>query len=415
MGTTDTSSSTSQIICPTPRRGCLVRTPSSDCVAKRCVKWCLKNEIHEVEQWDRSPCPVTPKLTYRDLLELKQLELDKVPQSPFRSLADLPVIGLPRVGVGLQPIFDRKHCDKAPTPTATPVPTPDRVDSPQIDDKPLSSPAYHIPLSPPDGLPTPDEPSLDGQKSAETGGTSTFPSKPPDKETCNHISQALNITSALLATPAPRKFSSPKKPTLQGFHFMPLLSLPETSSSSPPPPALPTPPPSISSCDGESELDDDAQTTTEDDSVSQMSDSARSDRGEDEEPTLTWTDGEIQAPQESNRTTLPKTDEHRSREFDVPSNTLSSMSQPQPSHPVRHYDPPAASSSVFHPTCANRFSSPQHRLGSTPYPPPRPSTMNHHRPYVATCARGPHLLQRPMTSCKPGGGMGLGSSSRGKV
>lgn len=64
------ASASSSTLCPVPRRpGILVRTPSSDCVIKRCVKWSQSEaQIFEVEEWDRSPCPVTPKLTYRSAL-----------------------------------------------------------------------------------------------------------------------------------------------------------------------------------------------------------------------------------------------------------------------------------------------------------------------------------------------------------
>ncbi|KAF8318808.1 hypothetical protein DL93DRAFT_2164976 [Clavulina sp. PMI_390] len=136
-----------------PHHGILMRSPSTDSV-KHCVKFAQCDpQIFEIESWDRSPCPVTPKLTYRDLVELKQLELDKVPLSPFKSLADLPMpIGLPRVRVGLQPIFDSppKSPSASPssssssiassvpapalhpnTPTSTPLDTPPRTQSPQ--------------------------------------------------------------------------------------------------------------------------------------------------------------------------------------------------------------------------------------------------------------------------------------------
>lgn len=57
-----------------PARGILVRTPSSDCVAKRCVKWASCDpQVFEVEEWDRSPCPVTPKLTYRSVPHPREL------------------------------------------------------------------------------------------------------------------------------------------------------------------------------------------------------------------------------------------------------------------------------------------------------------------------------------------------------
>ncbi|KAI0955356.1 hypothetical protein AcW1_006963 [Taiwanofungus camphoratus] len=32
-------------------------------------------EVHEADEWDRSPAPVTPRLSYQDVLELKQLRL----------------------------------------------------------------------------------------------------------------------------------------------------------------------------------------------------------------------------------------------------------------------------------------------------------------------------------------------------
>lgn len=124
-----------------------------------------------------------------------------MPQSPFRSLADLPFpIGLPKVRVPLQPIFDGPK-DEAPTPNSTPIHTPDRV-----------------------GSPAP-------QTSEEPGA------KPLAADLIQVPHPALSLTSALLAPSPPPSPSAAK--VMRGFVFMPLL--PSSPSCDAPPTAGSTP------------------------------------------------------------------------------------------------------------------------------------------------------------------------------
>ncbi|KAI9462561.1 hypothetical protein HD554DRAFT_2126674 [Boletus coccyginus] len=56
-------------------------------------------EVHEADDWDRSPVPVSQRLTYGDMLELKALQRDLylAPQPPSPSSSVL----LPRVPIPL--------------------------------------------------------------------------------------------------------------------------------------------------------------------------------------------------------------------------------------------------------------------------------------------------------------------------
>ncbi|OCH96383.1 hypothetical protein OBBRIDRAFT_822369 [Obba rivulosa] len=50
---------------------------------RKTVSFCDEEleEVHEADEWDRTPAPVTPKLSYQDVLELKQLRLS-LPRAP---------------------------------------------------------------------------------------------------------------------------------------------------------------------------------------------------------------------------------------------------------------------------------------------------------------------------------------------
>lgn len=246
----------------------------------------------------------------RDLLELKQLELDKMPHSPFKSLADLPVpIGLPRVRVGLQPIFDRRKDEgaqeQAPTPNSTPLSTPERVASPTLptftstaswrESRQQSSPfcnnssretrvettpsscstlprhstssgwARRTP-SPLRGVTSNDTQaqSKSQQQQPPTPTTPTMTGTPPQLS-----SPALSLASALLEPSASKNAHTTKK-MIRGFAFMPLLPASDSPvSSAPPAPLLPTPPPSEASetdVDHDHDHDDDTASVTTDDS-----------------------------------------------------------------------------------------------------------------------------------------------------
>ncbi|KAH0828824.1 hypothetical protein J3R83DRAFT_3293 [Lanmaoa asiatica] len=66
---------------------------------KKHVAFCAEGteEVHEADDWDRSPVPVAPQLTYGDMLELKALQRDLylAPQPPGASSVLLPRVPIP--------------------------------------------------------------------------------------------------------------------------------------------------------------------------------------------------------------------------------------------------------------------------------------------------------------------------------
>ncbi|KAG8221389.1 hypothetical protein J3R82DRAFT_1567 [Butyriboletus roseoflavus] len=66
---------------------------------KKHVEFCADGteEVHEADDWDRSPVPVAPRLTYGDILELKALQRDLylAPQSSNVSHVLLPRVPIP--------------------------------------------------------------------------------------------------------------------------------------------------------------------------------------------------------------------------------------------------------------------------------------------------------------------------------
>jgi len=114
-------------------KGCLIRhgawprnTPRPP--ARKCVSFCGSGsnsssssddeqeivEVHVADDWDRTPCEVTPKLTYQDLLELHELKNSAA--YPYnKSNLPRPQL-LNRVPVGLLPLLS----EPSPTPSKLP-------------------------------------------------------------------------------------------------------------------------------------------------------------------------------------------------------------------------------------------------------------------------------------------------------
>ncbi|KAH9000198.1 hypothetical protein EDB92DRAFT_474547 [Lactarius akahatsu] len=70
------------------------------CLTRRCVHFCseIVNKVFVADEWDRSPADITPRLTYQDMLELKEIQrsLPHAQPLPDPDLPELDVRGVPR-------------------------------------------------------------------------------------------------------------------------------------------------------------------------------------------------------------------------------------------------------------------------------------------------------------------------------
>ncbi|KZT25168.1 hypothetical protein NEOLEDRAFT_1065808, partial [Neolentinus lepideus HHB14362 ss-1] len=80
-------------------------------------------QVFVADEWDRTPAEVTQKLSYQDVLELKQLQLSlpRAPQppDPLNPRPHTQVEYLRRVPIGLMPLLP----ESASSPTADPSPS----------------------------------------------------------------------------------------------------------------------------------------------------------------------------------------------------------------------------------------------------------------------------------------------------
>ncbi|KAI0064036.1 hypothetical protein BV25DRAFT_1764627, partial [Artomyces pyxidatus] len=94
---------------------------------RKSVSFCSQaaNEVFFADEWDRSPAEVTPRLTYKDMLELKEIQLS-LPRAPQPSGdPDLPATdpsGAPRahylrtVPIALLPLLNSGAMSPLPSP-----------------------------------------------------------------------------------------------------------------------------------------------------------------------------------------------------------------------------------------------------------------------------------------------------------
>ncbi|KAH9175948.1 hypothetical protein EDB89DRAFT_239742 [Lactarius sanguifluus] len=224
------------------------------CLTRRCVHFCseLVNKVFVADEWDRSPADITPRLTYQDMLELKEIRrsLPHAPQPlPDPDLPELDARGVPRthflntVPVGLVPLIGPD------TSTSPNLATP-----PSVMYKPKIEPPTSLPSRPPPSPPSTPPPNV---LTTPSSSQNLDPPKPPSP-------RPSTVEPWVPPPPPPRlPYNIPVQPRpVPRFNFLPLLesptlpvpsvslhsncpsrqeSLPPSSSPSPVPP----PPPSI--------------------------------------------------------------------------------------------------------------------------------------------------------------------------
>ncbi|KAI9464519.1 hypothetical protein BJY52DRAFT_824064 [Lactarius psammicola] len=256
-------SNSSSIATPPPTRGStpllipldvpsLSKRPRPDqsltdaCLTRRCVHFCseLVNKVFVADEWDRSPAEVTPRLTYQDMLELKEIQRSLPHASQPLQDPDLPELdarGVPRthflnaVPVGLVPLI---------TPD-TSTPQPKLAPTPFVMYKPKMEPPTSLPSRPPPSPPSTPPPSI---SVTSPSSQNLDPPKPPSL-------RSPAVEPWVPPPPPPRlPYNIPVQPRpVPRFNFLPLLESTASASlrsNSPPrqesPPSLstsPVPPP----------------------------------------------------------------------------------------------------------------------------------------------------------------------------
>ncbi|KAH9992767.1 hypothetical protein BJV74DRAFT_396736 [Russula compacta] len=156
-----TRSPTPPLIPPDTPSLALKRRPSpslTEDLSRRCVHFCseLVDKVFVADEWDRSPAGVTPRLTYQDMLELKEIQRSLPHATQPLDDPDLPELnsrGVPRthflntVPVGLVPLISPATL---PTSRTEPVTTtPCKVSPLKVESPPCHSPPSRPPPSPP--------------------------------------------------------------------------------------------------------------------------------------------------------------------------------------------------------------------------------------------------------------------------
>ncbi|EPQ56688.1 hypothetical protein GLOTRDRAFT_121058 [Gloeophyllum trabeum ATCC 11539] len=99
-------------------------TPSRPSYKRKSVSFCDQGqeEVFIADEWDRTPAEVTQKLSYQDVLELKQLQLSlphaPQPPDPFSPRPHTHVEYLRRVPIRLMPLLPETESSPARTPPA---------------------------------------------------------------------------------------------------------------------------------------------------------------------------------------------------------------------------------------------------------------------------------------------------------
>ncbi|CDO69789.1 hypothetical protein BN946_scf184766.g34 [Trametes cinnabarina] len=219
---------------------------------RKSVSFCPANELEEVffaDEWDRTPAAVTPKLSYQDILELKQLRIS-LPYSPPPPTSRQPfTTSLP----ASSPSSSSSSSSKPPFPVSrfavgpslTPSKWKNRAE-PKVDPEILpyldAVPIRLLPLlpqSPPSETPLTDAPEPHPQTPTPTASPERKPAPPPPSEP-PEITIAPHAPVPALAPntlPEPPRMLSPSSPPpkRQNFAFVPLLPVQD------PPPVLPPP------------------------------------------------------------------------------------------------------------------------------------------------------------------------------
>ncbi|EIW58303.1 uncharacterized protein TRAVEDRAFT_71943 [Trametes versicolor FP-101664 SS1] len=210
---------------------------------RKTVSFCSQEELEEIyfaDEWDRSPAAVTPKLSYQDILELKQLRISlpytpppPTSRQPFTTsspsaaanASNKPPFPVSRFATG--PSFTpSKWRNRSQPQHADPeiLPYLDAVPIRLLPLLPQSSP----PPSPPShgsSLPEPHP-----QTPTPTASPERRPIQPPPREP-----PEIKIEPAVTSPTSP---PSPVNARMANFAFMPLLPV-QDPVPAPPPPVLP--------------------------------------------------------------------------------------------------------------------------------------------------------------------------------
>ncbi|KAI0831948.1 hypothetical protein BC628DRAFT_1336106 [Trametes gibbosa] len=211
---------------------------------RKTVSFCAAEDLEEifyVDEWDRSPAAVTPKLSYQDILELKQLRISlpytpppPTSRQPFTTSSPSSSIA----GSSHKPAFPVSRF--AASPSYTPSKWKNRSQAqadldpeilPYLEAVPIRllpllpqsvEPAPSVPPEPHPQTPTPTA-------SPERRAAPPPPSEPPE----------IRIESPMSPAPA-----SPPSPVQRrpNFAFLPLLPIQDPLPVPPPPPTNPTGP-----------------------------------------------------------------------------------------------------------------------------------------------------------------------------
>ncbi|KAK7687720.1 hypothetical protein QCA50_008936 [Cerrena zonata] len=228
---------------PNDSRNGSPRTESLAPSIRKMVSFCEDEEgleeVHYADDWDRSPTPMTPRLSYQDILELKQLQLT-LPRAPtyrqFTTSTPHPsCLSTPGSSSSRQPFpvsrfataqsltpskwKNREESQSSVDPDILPY-----LDAVPIQLLPLLDTAAATPVGPPVATPAPST-------SPPTPKTRTVspPYVPAQPTPPSVSSSSLDSPTSPTTTPTPSPRRTPN------FTFLPLLPIEEPKPAPPPP------------------------------------------------------------------------------------------------------------------------------------------------------------------------------------
>ncbi|THH15746.1 hypothetical protein EW146_g4788 [Bondarzewia mesenterica] len=245
---------------------------------RKCVAFCARNcnQVFVADEWDRSPAEMTPRLSYEDMLELKQIQLalPRATQPPDPELpSDRPATPqyLSRVPLGLLPLLPQSASltPQSSSPQSSPTTNPPAKfsTSPVQLGRPATQYLSRVPLglvpllpqsasslestphSPPSSTselqspPAPVSPSTFPPSLAEIAIATAHPPSPP--KTPPGSSPSSEEDSSLAPSPSTSSVTSPQSPFSRKFHILPLIETPVDTPSESPSPSLPSSPPPV--------------------------------------------------------------------------------------------------------------------------------------------------------------------------
>ncbi|KAI0048773.1 hypothetical protein FA95DRAFT_1571707 [Auriscalpium vulgare] len=217
-----------------------------ECARRKSVSFCslTKNQVFYADEWDRSPMEVTPRLSYQDMLELKEIQRSLPRASQPMTDPDLPTTGLhgaPRpmylrtVPIALLPLISEG------SPSNQPPPPPSRFALTASPSEPSSRTSSPLPLqfSMPASAHT-DTPHVNLPASiSRRSHTSTASTVNPGSLSTTTTTTTTTTTSITISHP-PSPPSTPPPPPRLPYNFPP----PPPPQSTFRPPIMPARPPS---------------------------------------------------------------------------------------------------------------------------------------------------------------------------